>query len=266
MGYRTILAELTSEPSARTSLPAARQLAGRFEAVLVGFHAIAAPFIPAAWEGGGSVYLAPELIEAQRDLARGIRDRVEAVFREHCGADSRAVWREAEGEVAQLLAAAARTADLVITTQGGRPTVSEPLVTAAGVPVLVLPSAPAGELGRRVLVGWNGSREATRAAHQALPFLAGAERVFLCALGQAAHDSLEPATTMLGRHGVAVEPIPVAAAEGAAGRALLEQAREHGADLLVVGAYGHSRMREFIFGGATRHLLDQAELPVLFGT
>lgn len=267
MSYRTILAELTTEGSVEVTLPVARELGGRFGAAVVGMHVLPVPYLPSAWEGGASVYLAPELLESQRATARAARDRVEAKFRSLVRAEDGAEWREAEGEAELLLTQAAHTVDLVVAARGpGSSAVAEALIAGAGVPVLVVGEAPVTGLGRTVLVGWNGGREAARAVHQALPFLAGAGRVVLCAVGQAAESSLAAAATMLGRHGAAVEPLAMAEPDGSAGRVLAEQAKALGADLLVVGAYGRSRVRELVFGGATRHLLDRAPVPVLFGT
>ena len=121
-------------------------------------------------------------------------------------------------------------------------------------------------MGTSIIAGWNGSREAARALHEALPFLCGAERMILCAVGQEATRDLDPAAAMLRRHGVAVQPQPIDEPNGDAGEILLAQAAAHGADLLVMGTYGHARLRELVFGGATRHVLRQATLPVLFGS
>ena len=139
-------------------------------------------------------------------------------------------------------------------------------MTSAGVPVLVLPPSYEGDGGRAALVGWDGSREATRAVHAALPFLQAAERVVLCAIGTQAAASLEDAARMLRRHEVKVEPEHVAGSDKDAGDKLLAQAAAHGAELLVMGAYGHTRLRELVFGGATRQMLRTATLPVLFGS
>ena len=139
-------------------------------------------------------------------------------------------------------------------------------MTAAGVPVLALPAGVSGEVGRTVMVAWNGSCEATRAAPEALPLLRASRRVVLCCVGGEAAASLEPAAARLTRHGVAVEPHRVDESDGDAGAVLLTQAGSQAADLLVMGAYGHTRLREMVFGGATRHVLREATLPVLFGS
>jgi nucleotide-binding universal stress UspA family protein len=117
-----------------------------------------------------------------------------------------------------------------------------------------------------VLVAWNGSREAARAAHDALPFLTrGAGLVVLCAVGERAAAGLDDAAAMLARHGVPVRAERVGGPDANAGEILLARAAAHGADLLVMGAYGHGRLRELVFGGANRDALRAAKLPVLFG-
>ena len=98
------------------------------------------------------------------------------------------------------------------------------------------------------------------------PSYATAERVILLAIGDTAADGVADGAAMLQRHGVAIELQRIEELDGDAGEVLLGQAAAHGADLLVMGAYGHSRLRELVFGGATRHVLREANLPVLFGS
>ena len=270
MAYRTILVELADDRGLEPRLQVAQTLAGRFGAALIGLHVMPPPFIPGAY-GEAAAYLGPDLIEAQRAAARETRERVQAAFRNLCGAGANAIWQEAEGDRGALLAAAASTADLVLASRAGAgstdaPDVLDQLVTAAGVPVLALPPDVSGDLGQTVLVAWNGSREATRAAHDALPLLREAKRVILCAVGAAAAQSLGAAAAMLQRHGLAVHAEHVDEPDRDAGAVLLVQAGSQGADLLVMGAYGHARLRELVFGGATRHVLRDATLPVLFGS
>jgi nucleotide-binding universal stress UspA family protein len=136
--------------------------------------------------------------------------------------------------------------------------------------VLVVPHTGSfTSVGRRVLVGWNASREATRAVHDALPLLAGAESVTVSAVnprrGLGAHGE-EPGSDIarhLARHGVRVTVEHTAAPEIGAADILLNRASELSADLLVVGAYGQSRLREFLLGGVTRSLLREMTVPVL---
>lgn len=148
MGYRTILVEVADDSALEPRLEAARTLAGRFDAVLIGMHVMPSPFIPVAY-GDASAYIGPDLIEAQREANRQVKDKVRAVFRNVCGAVEGAIWQEAEGDPGRLVAAAARTADLLLARQAksgsaDAPDLLDQLVTAAGVPVLALPASVYG--------------------------------------------------------------------------------------------------------------------------
>jgi nucleotide-binding universal stress UspA family protein len=266
MPYRTILVELAGSGQVEARLHAAHALARRFDATLVGMHVIPSALEPAVMQGLAEACVGREMVEAVRRAELTARGRVRAAFASARGTGPAAVWRAAEGDPVALLARAARTADLMVAGRG-EAGVAGRLVTVSGVPVLVLPpQVPAGGIGRTVLVAWNGSREAARAAHDALPFLTrGAGQVVLCAVGEEAGASLDDAAAMLGRHGVPLRAERVDGPDADAGAVLLARAAAHGADLLVMGAYGHSRLREFIFGGATRQALHEAPLPVLFG-
>jgi nucleotide-binding universal stress UspA family protein len=120
----------------------------------------------------------------------------------------------------------------------------------------------------RVLVAWDGSTEATRAIHAALPFLQDAARVVLLDGGRPNSPEsdcylphFEP-FVYLSRHGVEADPICVGIPARTAGAALLKKAEQVGADLIVMGAYGHSRLRERAIGGATRYMLEHARIPL----
>ena len=185
MTYRTILLELLDDPQNDARIECGRRLALRFDAELVGIHVSPPPFLPVGF-GEGAAYVGPEVFEAQREANRLVRERVEAAFRRLCDPAKMAV-RDIyeEGDPGELMAEAARGADLTIVAQEGGPGLDalapQPIhhvILSAGGPVLVLPRAgldPA--LGRRVVVAWNGSREAARAAKDALPFLMAAEAV-----------------------------------------------------------------------------------------
>jgi nucleotide-binding universal stress UspA family protein len=176
-----------------------------------------------------------------------------------------------EGDPGDLIAEAARGADLTLAAQAGGagldalgPHPIDHVILSAGGPVLMLPRTGWGEpVGRRAVVAWNGSREAARALKDALPFLVTAETVTLVGAGEDAAASLDVAAALLKRHAAPVRTKPVEAGHRA-GAALLEAAAAEGADLLVMGAYGHSRLREIVLGGATREVSRDARIPVLF--
>lgn len=183
-------------------------------------------------------------------------------------------WRYSEDEVGEPLMLHARHASLAIV---GPPSIrreamttlglSEDVIFASGRPSLLVPiDWPAHRIGKRIVVGWNGSREATRAIGDALPFLAEADQVHLLVIAEDKANALLGAdpgadiTRHLARYGV---PVVLERHIGDAGEVLLQRARELDAEMLVMGAYGHSKISEFIFGGATRAVLRRAELPVL---
>ena len=210
MGYRTILVDLSGTRPVGARVAAAHDLAARFGATVIGMHVMPPPFVAAGLYGESSASVGVEMIAAMRATNQEICERVRTVFRDVCGQGPDAVWREAEGDPGRLLAEAARTADLVVTEKSDADAVDlfgtiEHLALSAGVPVLMLPAGGTPTPGQTVLIGWNGSCEATRAVHGALPFLIGAKRVILCAVGEARH-TLEDARLMLRRHEIAVEP------------------------------------------------------------
>jgi len=267
MTYRTILVVIADDDALESRLQIGCALANRFGAVLIGMHVI--PPIVADYYDEGAGYIGPELIEAQREANRRVNEQVCAKFQEICGGAPNAIWQEGEGDRGRLLAEAAHATDLVLAGRsetGGTHAIGmvNHLVTATGIPVLALPVGSSSDFGQTVLVAWNGSREAARAVHDALPFFGRAKNIHLCSVGDEAGRSVEAAAEMLRRHDLSVNTLCIDEEDAAAGEVLLAQAAAQGADLLVMGAYGHGRLRELVFGGATRHVLRQATLPVLF--
>src|SRR3954451_12678434 len=170
--YRTILVELVTEAGTEGRLRAADGLARRFGATLIGMQAAPSPVEIVAQYGWAAGYVGPDLIDAQEKANVEARTRARETFRRRCGGDATSAWRAAEGDPARLVAAAARTADLVTAgrEQDGGAGLAEALLTTTGVPVLALPpEVPAGETGRSVLVAWNGSRPPGRAGPAAPP-------------------------------------------------------------------------------------------------
>ena len=140
----------------------------------------------------------------------------------------------------------------------------------SGRPVLVVPYAGAVErVGRSVLIAWNGTREANRALHDALPLIDGAEAVTVMHVGAQQADldrdrpALERIVRHLGRHGIAAQAEESLHPAISVRDALLSRAADLGADMIVAGAYHHSRLRETLLGGVSRDLLDHMTIPVL---
>lgn len=213
------------------------------------------------------------------DTTRGpeIADIIATRFREEVRPHAiEGDWQTfAAGESEDLLSLL-RTTDLVIYGQaapdwrlptGFRP---EDVIVGGGRPVLVVPHAGAFDaVGCRVLVAWDGTREASRTLHDALPLIARAEAVTVMTVAareaevEAARPSLDRAIRHLQYHGIAARTEETVGGDVPISDLLLSRAADLGADLLVAGAYHHSQFREALIGGVSRELLDHMTLPVL---
>ena len=144
------------------------------------------------------------------------------------------------------------------------------LLLQSGRPLLMVPEANAARLNDAAMVAWKPTREATRALHDALPLLRRAASVRVVAVdpkvGDLQHGALPGAdiAAHLVRHGLRVDVAQVPRLGASTGAAILREAQEQGIGLLVAGGYGHTRAREFVMGGVTRTLFEDAKMPVLF--
>jgi nucleotide-binding universal stress UspA family protein len=186
-------------------------------------------------------------------------------------------WQVAEGDAAEVLGVAARYHDLTIIEQTDLVSdeigfdVPETCVLSSGRPVLIVPNTGRfDQVGRSIVVAWNGSRQAAAALHGALPFIDHAERVLvLQGRGRTSYPSVTrwPSLDLrraISSHGVPVLSIePIGVEDADAGSAILAVAAREAADLVVMGAYGRSWLSEWILGGATRHILSHMNVPVL---
>jgi nucleotide-binding universal stress UspA family protein len=278
MSYKDLLVGLDSDASARERIEIAAALAERFAAHLVGLYPLPMPEAPRHFGYYDPALLNP-FFEELRARARDAADKTREVF-EHIASlhGVSAEWREIPEGADADPAVHARYADLAILGQldpdSGEPDMIRPrpeqVTLASGRPILVVPYAGNfPNLGRRVVIGWNASREAARAVNDAMPLLTAAEIVSILTIdpreGPRAHGELPGAdiSLHLARHGVKAEIERTLSADLPVGEVLLSRAADLGADLLVMGAYGHSRARELLLGGATRSLLRSMTLPVL---
>lgn len=273
MAFKDLLVHVDQTKAYAARLDAAIRVAQSHEAHLTGLYVLPLINVP----GYAEAQIPLEVIETQRQNTRAQADKAEKAFRaatDKAGIASE--WRRVEDDFARALSLNARYADLVLTGQDDKSDpmsiagLTERVVLEAGRPLLVIPYIGAGNtIGERVLVAWNASREAIRAVHDALPLLERAKSVTVMAInppGGAAGDGDIPAADVclhLARHGVKAEADHVEAHDIAVGDMLLSRVADKGVDLLVMGAYGHSRLRELVLGGATRHILGHMTVPVL---
>jgi nucleotide-binding universal stress UspA family protein len=188
------------------------------------------------------------------------------------GAAPSARWSELTGRRKEMIPRRARVSDLTVLARPHEQAppelnaVLEATLFGAGRPLLIVPPGDAREFGRTIAIAWNGGTEAARAVGWALPFLeaAGAVHCLTAPTRRTHADVAADLAEYLEWRGVACERHAVAAGEGeTVAAALLRTAGEIGADLLVMGGYGRTRLSELVLGGVTRHVLAQAELPLL---
>jgi nucleotide-binding universal stress UspA family protein len=271
--FKTIIVHVDESPLMDARLQAAAWLANANDAHLVGAAATGLSW-PAYAMLTGSMAVAPaDEFESLRALARTSLARFAGRARQ-LGVQS-VEERLVEDENRYALLLQSRYADLVVTGQDADDTATlrglPQYLALRGVrPVLAVPPSYAGEpIGASIVVGWDGSVPALRAITAALPLLARAGKVRLALVNPEREAGLhgdEPGADMalyLVRHGVRVEVI-TERTEVPTGEALLGIVRAGGADLLVSGAFGHSRYSEIVLGGVTRILLERAPVPVLF--
>jgi nucleotide-binding universal stress UspA family protein len=266
MGYKTIVAVLDDEACAPAVLDAASGLALRFGSHLTGVHAEPLP-MPIASPMG---FPDATLIGASEDINRAREERLSGLFasrlaRENFSSEWRSL-RGVSGDGAMSVLESARCADLVITGdgggEGGSPDI-DTLIQGSGRPVLLVPrNRPAQTDVRRIVVAWNGSREAARAVFDALPFIVAAEETTLITIdpvtepGQVGPLPGAQVAAALARHGAKLTVEAVSSREWSRAQVMEKTVREKNADLLVLGAFSHSRIREMIFGGTTRSIIE----------
>lgn len=273
MAYKTVLVHCNDDRRIGRLLVAASAIASTFQSHIVGLSVVP----PVSVVTTGALEAPPVIVDAHCELYRRESAEMRKRFTQETARLS-AEWRDAEAGpygVADIVLSQARAADLVIASQTDPDwplsewlDVADRLVVESGRPVLILPNGPPRQagLGRRVLVAWNGRRESARAAFDALPMLAHASATRVVRVTQEDAEPMAPdedICTALRRHGVKCDKTVEVAAQGGVGATLMAQAKDFDADLMVMGCYGHSRLREFVFGGASRHMLQKMAVPLL---
>lgn len=271
MSLRDVLVVVDASDTGTGAMQSAANLAADNEAHLTGLYLGHDPLL-----GFAQTQLPPDLLQLhQENLARaerGAREEFDRACRaQGLGGEWRAV---AEAQVSALILNS-RYADLVaMSARAPRPSdifahrYADSVVIAAGRPVLMLPESWTWGRGcERIMVAWESSREATRAVHDAMPLLEKAGEVVVVEVtGRDDAGARDPAADIgrhLARHGVAVEAAHAVKGNADIGEQLLRASVDHGAHLLVAGAYGHSRVREYALGGVTRYLMTHSTIPLL---
>jgi nucleotide-binding universal stress UspA family protein len=275
MAYKTILVSLNELDRLDPVLDWARALAGDHDAHVTGVYVVPSPAVyPAV-----GPYVIPEVYDG---LTRHFEERTQSVKAKFSDAMARASlssqWLEVRAVapvISESVGEAARTADLVLASEINREGKNgveldfiENLIVHSGCPILVLPQKQVGLPNfERVVCGYDGKKEAGRAIREAVPLLLKAKEVRIVWVDPPEQRDPGPApgadvAQMLVRHGVKATAETVSTGGVNAAEALAAKARDLGAGLIVMGAYGHTRLREFVLGGATRYALHHMSVPL----
>jgi nucleotide-binding universal stress UspA family protein len=278
MTYRTILVHLNDKRRAEALLEPTIALARRHNAHLIGLHVYASmPAPPVA------VPYASKALASVGSFDRRESEEIAAIFQRMTSKQPFvSEWRSLKVPHVDLAAVVldhGRAVDLIVAGQTDpdwdlSPLLDFPerLALESGRPVLVVPYAGRyPEIGRNVVIAWKAGRESARAAFDVLPFLLQAKTVQILEVkegrGRDDAEALAPDTSIaaaLARHGIKPTVRTSIATDISVGDEMLSRVADAGADLLVMGAYGHSRMRELVFGGATRDIARHMTVPTLF--
>jgi nucleotide-binding universal stress UspA family protein len=277
MEYTTILLHCDAGRTLAGRAQVAADFAGRFRSHVIGLHV--RPRFETPMYTDGAVAM-DSLYEAYDKQVKAEEAEAAAIFKPAMKGDKIfSEWRVVGGYIDEAVSQAALGADLVILGQAdpddtGSATpadLAEQVALRGGRPVLVLPYIGVPKPpGGRAMICWNNSREAARAVTGALPLLAKAAKVEMLIVDpqkatdeDRARNSGKDIAAWLGRHGVKAEIVRDMAPASEVGGRILSRAADHDIDLIVMGIYGHSRVREMVLGGASRTLLSSMTVPVL---
>jgi nucleotide-binding universal stress UspA family protein len=269
--YASIMVAVDVGPAAEDRVRLVGLLADRFSSHVIG---IAAEDIPSPLYYEAGIGIGPGIVEIEERGAREELAKAESIFRAGIGMRNNIEWRQGIKRSIPFISEQSRAADLLVLgrqgpedpSQGNLSVSPGALVMRCGRPILVTPPNKRSVSGETIVIAWKDTREARRAVCDSLPFLQEAERVLVVAVGDGADSSsASDVAAYLKRHQVACEPVVrggVDSPEGVADE-IVGLADDEGADLIVCGAYGHTRLDEWIFGGVTRHLLNRSPVPCL---
>ncbi|MDH3580291.1 MAG: universal stress protein [Hyphomicrobiales bacterium] len=274
MTLKTIVACLTAPESTPRVAEVALRLAGRHKAHLIALHVI--PKV-SAYNLAGAEY-SFEIVRQQEEVLQEQAAEVEKLFAKAAKSSSAATeWRCEQSPRVDLTTAIRQSipcADLIVMNQflgtGVDPEMTADVIIGAGRPALIVPGVgKPREVGKRAMIAWDGKSEAMRAAFDAVPLIGHADSVNILTIKPDGRDRGETTTpgddlaVALSRHGVKAATVTSLPTEIPVGDALLSSIADESCDLLVMGCYGHTRLRELIFGGVTRHILRHMTVPVL---
>jgi nucleotide-binding universal stress UspA family protein len=281
MGLASIMVHVGADAGTPGRVDIARGLATRFNSDLIGIAGQAPPAMVSGdivgeidHQSGGDFVEGDEIEQPDTRAIVSWLAALANAFKENATPNANVAFRSAAEQPTAFIIREARAADLVILGSAAASDIADRAVDPArvlvhcGRPLLVVPDAVGTLSADRIVVGWKETREARRAVHDALTLLKGAKDVMIVAVeepNESVADSrpLDDVAAYLARHGVSIGGVITRRFAGSVGAALAAIAGEKGADLIVAGGYGHSRLSEWIWGGVTRELLGSSRMCCL---
>jgi len=268
MSIKDIVVYVDNDKGCQDRLHTASNLCSSFEAQLTGLYVLQKISVPAY----AGAYVPVEVFEANDEQTEQLRDKAKAVFT----AKSESVkinshFKAVDGDVGHEVNRYSRYADLLIVPQRKNDQFDfnpyyqlSDILLGAACPVLLLPDDTTPALPpKTAMLAWDGGRECARALKAAMPMLSKVKKIDIVSVNREDDEATEIAGH-LGRHGIETEVHLTNGSHLDNGEALLDQAAALESQMIVMGAYGHSRIRELMLGGTTRHVLEHTQLPILF--
>jgi len=285
MTIKTILVPLDGSVVSRTALQTGVQMARSCNAHLEVVHVRTNPkdAVPLLGEGISGAVIEDIITAAEKEAVERAR-RAKEIFEETCLASEfprtdnpancdgpSTTWIEEVGREDEVISMRGRLNDIIVVNRPTDDTAVSATMTLnaalveTGRSVLIVPPEGAVDFGRRVIISWNGSAEAARAVAASMPLIEDAEKVMIITMngGDDASSEAKELGQYLAWHGVNAEIETNCVSDHNVGEILISKCADWNADLLVMGAYTHSRLRQLIFGGVTRHVLSEAKIPVV---
>jgi len=273
MAYKDILVHVDNSESSSVRLETSIRLAKEWGARMTGLYVLSKPFLPAYAEP----QISADIIEAQAKEMEKVAAKSQEAFSSATSTNGlNADWRVVENGTADALAKESRIFDLIVAGQKNPDEdlfiadheMPDRMILTSARPSLIIPYI--GEcktVGEHVMIAWDDSQQASRAVHDALPVLKNAKTVTVMVInpkkkGNGSGDPGAGIVRHLAEHGIKADGEHVTT-DMDPGNMLLSRAADKGIDLIVMGAYGHSRWAEFVLGGVTKHMLEHMTVPIL---
>jgi nucleotide-binding universal stress UspA family protein len=285
--FKSILVPVRGDGGDRPSLGTALALATLFGGHIDVAHirSVVPSLVPATGANSAQLISGLQYVSALRECDKDRRDHARRQFRQFCAAAKireagghppakgsvSVTWSDHEGnEVDQIIRMAHRH-DLIVLRaateglDGFSPEEAGEIILSRGGPVMLAPPRPPSEIGHTIAIAWKNTPEAVSALGSAMPFLYRADKIFVVSVADADHPadpSVDDVVVRLRWHGLNAVADPITAKQSSPTACLMDRVEALGADLMVMGAYGRSRMRELIFGSFTKQVLSGAALPI----